>query len=389
MAQWQIDKEELIGWRRHLHQHPEIAWEEKETAHYLAEQLRKMGVKEVAEEVFGYGLVATIPGDPKKKCAALRADMDALPIEEENNVPYRSLVPGKMHACGHDAHMAIVLGAVKALLCNPPQGSIKVIFQPREEKPPGGACYMVERGVLENPQVDGIFGFHISPLFPAGTIGYRVGSMMAIADDFTLTISGHGGHGASPHTATDPILMAAEAVVALQTIVSRMNNPQEPLVLSICTIHGGTSQNIIPNEVKMTGTLRCLSKAVRDAAVTEMHQVLSGITASWQGSYQLDYLYAYPSVISTAGMVDILKEAATAIPGLVTEQMPYSLLAGEDFAYYAEKVPGVYFMLGALSADREPYPWHHPRFDIDEAALPIGSCLLAECVYILANQDRK
>ncbi len=137
MAQWQIDKEELIGWRRHLHQHPEIAWEEKETAHYLAEQLRKMGVKEVAEEVFGYGLVATIPGDPKKKCAALRGDMDALPIEEENNVPYRSLVPGKMHACGHDAHMAIVLGAVKALLCNPPQGSIKVIFQPREEKTAG------------------------------------------------------------------------------------------------------------------------------------------------------------------------------------------------------------------------------------------------------------
>ncbi len=389
MAEWHIDKEELIAWRRYLHMHPELSGKEEKTAAYLKEQLWKMGITEIREQVFGYGMVATIPGDPRKKCAALRTEMDALPITEENEAPYRSQNPGVMHACGHDAHMAIVLGAAKALTENPPDGTVKIFFQPREEKPPGGACYMVEKGVMENPHVDGVFGLHISPLFPAGVIGLREGSMMAIADDFALTITGRGGHGSSPHTAIDPVVMTSEAVMQIQALVSRMNNSQEPLVISICTIHGGTAQNIIPDEVKMTGTLRCLSAETRDGALAKMHQVLKGVAESWGGSYQLDYLYGYPSVISTPEMVSLLQDVIRDIPGVMAHKMPYSLLAGEDFAYFAQKAPAVYFMLGSLPENRSPYAWHHPMFDIDEAALPIGSRVLAECAFRLAAQPKE
>jgi len=388
MTEWHIDKEELVAWRRFIHMHPELSGQEEKTAAYLKEQLLQMGIADIQETVFGYGMVATIPGDPRKKCVALRAEMDALPVTEENDVPYRSQNPGVMHACGHDAHMAIVLGAAKALAQNPPGGTIKIFFQPREEKPPGGAFFMVEKGVMEAPHVDGVIGMHISPLFPAGVIGLREGSMMAIADDFALTVTGRGGHGASPHTAIDPIVMTAETIMQIQALVSRMNNPQEPLVVSICTIHGGTAQNIIPDEVKMTGTLRCLTQETRDSALEKIHQVLKGITESWGGSYQLDYLYGYPSVISTSEMVALLQGVIEDTPGVEAEKMPYSLLAGEDFAYFAQKAPGIYFMLGSLPAGRHPYAWHHPMFDIDEDALPIGSYVLAECAARLAGQPK-
>lgn len=385
------DREQIITWRRHIHRHPETFGEESETAAYIQAELKKLGLK-ILPNVFENGFAALLEGDPNKKCVAVRADMDALPIEEQTGLPFASEVPGKMHACGHDGHMSIMMGVAKALVENPPQGTVKFIFQPREEKPPGGAKFMIENGVLENPKVDAVLGCHVNANYPTGTIALKPGIIMAVADDFTLHIYGKGGHGSAPQVTIDPILVAAECVVALQSIVSRINNPMYPLVISFGEIKGGTSQNIIPDEVMLTGTLRCLSNHVRDRAVSEMKRVLNGVTEAWGASYQLDYLYAYPPLNNDETMVRLVEDVVKTLsesdlPGIKTEMMPYSLLAGEDFAYYSQKVPAAYFMLGC----EEPghvYPWHHSCFTLNEDCLPIGVNVIANTVSVLASQDK-
>ena len=378
MNEMMIVKEQLVAWRRHFHMHPETSGMEKETSDYLAGALAAMGLP-VTRNLAGHGLVAELIGDPQGKCAALRADMDALPVSELNECSYRSQAPGKMHACGHDAHMAILLGAARCLSENPPRGTVKFIFQPKEEKPPGGAREMVLAGVLDDPRVDGIFGLHVSPALPAGKIAVKDGAMMAIADDFTLTIRGKGGHGANPHLATDTILIAAQTVQALQNIVARRVDAAEAVVLSLGTIHGGTAQNIIPDEVVMTGTLRTLDIALRDRMIVMIKETVGGITSAWGADYRLDYLYGYPPVINCPDMNRIVLETARTIPDLQIEIMSKPLMIGEDFAYYGAQVPASFFLLGSGGAG-ENYSLHHARFNVDEACLAIGVEMMAGCV---------
>jgi amidohydrolase len=385
------DKNIIVEWRRHIHRHPETFGEESQTAAFIQKELKKLGLK-IIPNVFENGFAAVLEGDPTKKCVAVRADMDALPITEQTGFDFASENPGKMHACGHDGHMSIMMGVAKALVENKPQGTVKFIFQPREEKPPGGAKFMIENGVLKNPDVDAIFGCHVNPKFPTGTVAMKVGTIMAVADDFFLHINGKGGHGSAPHSTIDPILVAAECVVALQSIVSRMSNPMHPLVISFGEIRGGTSQNIIPDEVYLTGTLRCLSNHVRDRAVAEMKRILNGVTEAWGAGYKLDYLYAYPPLNNDAEMIKVVENVVEKLgekdlPGIKTEIMPYSLLAGEDFAYYSQQVPAAYFMLGCEQPG-QVYPWHHACFTLNEECLPIGANVIANAVSIVASRDK-
>lgn len=385
------DKDTIIKWRRHIHRHPETFGEEAATAAYIQGELQKLGLK-IIPNVFENGFVALLEGDPKKKCVAVRADMDGLPIMEQTGFDFASEVPGKMHACGHDGHMSIMMGVAKALVENKPEGTVKFIFQPREEKPPGGAKFMVENGVLKNPDVDAIFGLHVNPKFPTGTIALKEGTIMAVADDFFLHIYGKGGHGSAPQSTIDPILVSSEFIVALQSVVSRINNPMHPLVISFGEIKGGTSQNIIPDEVYLTGTLRCLNNEIRDMAVAKMKKILKGITEAWGATYDLDYLYAYPPLNNDGKMIDLVKDvvaklAEKDLPGIKTEVMPYSLLAGEDFSYYSQQVPAAYFMLGCEKPG-SVYPWHHACFTLNEDCLPIGVNVIANAVSVVSSQDK-
>jgi len=381
-----VDKEQLITWRRWLHQHPETFGQEAETSAYLKQELKALGY-EIVEGIFEHGFAAVLPGDPNKKCVAMRADMDALPILEQTGFEFASLNPGKMHACGHDAHMTIALGVAQAMAEAKPEGSVKFIFQPREEKPPGGAKFMVENGVLKNPDVDMIFGCHVNANFATGEVGLRNGTIMAVADDFTLTIKGRGGHGSAPQATHDPIFVTAEVIVAIQSIVSRMNNPMEPLVISLGTIHGGTSQNIIPDEVVLTGTLRCLNNETRDLALERLRHLLDGISNAWDVEYDLDFLYGYPPLNSAPEVVDRLREVVAEMDGLQVVEMPHSLLAGEDFAYYAQEVPAAYFMLGCREEGRH-FPWHHACFTVNEDCLPLGVDLIANAMLKAASEDK-
>lgn len=385
------DEQQLIEWRRHIHQYPETFGEESNTAEYIQSELKKLGLK-IIPNVFENGFAAILEGDAQKKCAAVRADMDALPIVEQTGFDFASKVEGKMHACGHDGHMAIMMGVAKALSENKPQGTVKFIFQPREEKPPGGAKFMVANGVLKNPDVDAVFGCHVNPKFPTGTVALKPSTIMAVADDFFLHIYGKGGHGSAPQSTVDPILVAAEFIVAVQSVVSRINNPMNPLVISFGEIRGGSSQNIIPDEVYLTGTLRCLNNEVRDLAVAKLKQILKGITSAWGAEYDLDYLYAYPPLNNAPEMIGLVKNvvadlAAGDMPGIKTYDMPYSLLAGEDFAYYSEQVPAAYFMLGCEQPGRV-YPWHHACFTLNEDCLKIGVNVIANAVSVLTSQDK-
>ena len=380
-----IDKDLLIKWRRLLHMHPEISGNERDTANYVADILEEMGL-DVKRSIAGYGVLATLAGDPQKKCVALRADMDALPIEEKNTCIYRSQRPGWMHACGHDAHMAMVLGAAKMLKENPPGGTIKFIFQPREEKPPGGARDMVAAGVLNDPAVDAVFGTHITNEYPLGTVALFDGVVMAVSDDFHLSIVGKGGHGASPHQAVDTIAVTAQVINALQNIQSRRIDPTEPVVLTVGTISGGTAPNIIPERVEMSGTLRCLNTDVRDMVMEYLYDTLQGITSAWGAAYELDYAYGYPPVVNDQKLNQILAEAIIKA-GAKIEIMERPLLAGEDFSYYGKEAPAAFFFTGSGS-ERFYQPWHHNCFDIEEDAMIFGAKTMAMAARIVARQDK-
>lgn len=379
-------KNQLISWRRGFHMHPEISGEEKETSEFIVETLKKYGV-EVQDHISGYGIVGIIRGESAKKCVAIRADMDALPIEEKNECVYKSLNPGKMHACGHDAHMAMALGAMAYLSKNPPGGTVKFIFQPREEKPPGGAKYMVEAGVMDNPHVDAILATHITTSYPVGTIAICHGTTMAVADDFNLIIYGKGGHGASPQHTIDAITVAAQAIDSIQTIASRRVDPTEPVVLTIGTIKGGTAQNIICDKVEMTGTLRCLSNETRDQVLKFCHATLRGVTEAWDTTYDLNYLYGYPPVVNDNALLEVVEKAVAKLPNAEIFHMKKPLMAGEDFSYYGTKAPSVFFFTGAGNEHRSQ-KWHNCQFDIDEDALMYGAGTLALAASKIAGEDK-
>jgi len=372
-------KPQLVAWRRQFHQCPELSFEEKETAARVAGILKEMGL-EVKTGIGGTGVVGILARHKGGPAVALRADMDALPVLEDTGVEYVSRRPGLMHACGHDVHMAAVLGAAAILKLHQEllPGSVVLIFQPGEEMPPGGARLMLAAGVLEEPPVRAVFGLHVTSFLPVGTIGVRQGAVMASVDNFTIKIRGCSCHGAAPHQGTDAIVTAAQVIIALQTVVARRLNPVQPAVLTVGTINGGQKENIIAGEVTMTGTTRALDPATRKQLETGMRQVLAGVATASGTSIDLEYLPGYPPTINDGKLLNLFCRAAAKVLGtekIIELQEPS--MGGEDFARYGEKVPAVYFNLGAAMPQEEPHPWHHPRFNINEDCLPVGAAVLA------------
>ncbi len=373
-------KEEVISFRRHLHAHPELSLKEFETATFVANKLKEFGITEI-ESKATTGWSALIKGkNPEKRVVALRADMDALPIIEANEVPYKSQNPGVMHACGHDAHTASLLGAAKILneVRDQFEGTIKLIFQPGEEIIPGGASLMIQDKVLENPRPQAILGQHVMPFIPAGKVGFRSGLYMASTDELYLTITGKGGHGAMPETFIDPVLISAHLLVALQQIVSRVANPKIPSVLSFGRVEALGATNIIPNEVKIQGTFRTLDEAWRAKAHEKMRQIAEGIVEGMGGQLDFEIRKGYPFLKNEPALTARSVEAARAYLGAENVLDLDIWMAAEDFAFFSQEVDGCFYRLGTRNEARGITSGvHTSTFDIEEEALEIGAGLMA------------
>lgn len=373
-------KEEVIANRRYLHANPELSYQEFETAKFVNQKLQEIGVSQL-EQKATTGWTALIEGkNPGKKTVALRADMDALPIIEANDVPYKSTRPGVMHACGHDAHTASLLGAAKILNAVKDQfeGTIKLIFQPGEEVAPGGASFMIKDGVLENPRPKGIIGQHVMPFIPVGKVGFRQGIYMASADELYITVKGKGGHGAMPETLIDPVLISSHLIVALQQVVSRAANPKIPSVLSFGRVEALGATNVIPNEVKIQGTFRTLNEPWRAQAHQKMLQIATGLVEGMGGEVDFEIRKGYPFLQNDPELTERAKVAAKDYLG---EENVLDLdiwMAAEDFAYYSQEIKGCFYRLGTRNEQKGIVSGvHTPTFDIDEDALEIGAGLMA------------
>ena len=376
----QAYKQEVIDLRRHLHSHPELSFQEFQTAAFVAEKLKAIGITEIVSKATT-GWSALIKGkNPEKKVVALRADMDALPISEANEVPYKSQNPGVMHACGHDAHTASLLGAAKILheVRDQFEGTIKLIFQPGEEIIPGGASLMIKDKVLENPRPQYILGQHVMPMIPAGKVGFRSGLYMASADELYLTIKGKGGHGAMPETFIDPVLISAHLLVALQQIVSRVANPKIPSVLSFGRVEALGATNIIPNEVKIQGTFRTLDEGWRAKAHEKMRQIAEGIVEGMGGQLDFEIRKGYPFLKNNPELTARSVAAAQTYLGSENVLDLDIWMAAEDFAYFSQEIDGCFYRLGTRNEARGITSGvHTPTFDIEEEALEIGAGLMA------------
>ena len=384
--------EQLLEYRRYFHRNPELGFSEYKTSAYLREVLQNLNL-EVKSGIAGTGVTALLEGTSPGPTIALRADMDALPIQEQTELDFASENPGVMHACGHDAHMAMVLGAAHLLKKAQKElpGKVKFIFQPCEETPPGGALALIEEGVLKNPDVDAILGAHVSPELNAGTIGLKHGITMAAADMFEIIITGEGGHGSSPHLTRDPIAVAAEAVLALQQIISRRVNPLEAAVISIGSIQAGEKANVIPDAVVLRGTTRSLNPDLRKWLAKEIKKVLQGVCEAHGVDFEIDYQWGYPPVVNNRGMTELLEKAAVQELGSPQKivKLHQPSMGGEDFAYYSKIIPAAYFYVGVASEDkRNFYPWHHSRFDIEENALLVGARVMAAAVKTYLEQAK-
>lgn len=371
---------ELIAIRRHLHAHPELSFEEVETAKYISNKLTEYGIEHTTN-VGGHGIVGLIKGNnPTKKIIALRADMDALPIEEKNTTEYISQNKGVMHACGHDVHTTCLLGAAKILneLKDEFDGTIKLIFQPAEEKLPGGASIMIKDGVLENPKVETIFGQHVLPQLETGKVAFKSGIAMASCDEIYITVKGKGGHGAVPHLAIDPILIASQLVIALQSVVSRNANPTLPSVLSIGKFIANGATNIIPDEVRLEGTFRTFDEKWRAEAHEKIKTICTNIVASFGGTCDVLIDIGYPFLKNDEATTTNAFELAQQYLGKENiEEMPARMTA-EDFSYYSQLVPACFYRLGTGNISKGiTSPIHTPTFDVDENCLKIGSGLMA------------
>lgn len=372
---------EVIGHRRHLHQHPELSFKEVETGKYIAKQLQEMGIEHehgMAEN----GVVALIKGEnPDKKVIALRGDIDALPITEANDVPYKSKFEGIMHACGHDVHTSSLIGTAKILkaLEQEFEGTVKLIFQPAEEMMPGGASIMIKEGVLENPTPSAIFGQHVHPPLEAGKIGMKGGMYMASADEIYVSITGKGGHGALPQDCIDPIVITSHIITALQQIVSRRSNPVSPTVLTFGKINStGGSTNVIPNEVKLMGTFRAMNEKWRFEAHAIMKKMAEGMAEAMGGSCDFHIVKGYPFLLNDEALTKKVK--ARSIEYLGAENvvdLPIRMTA-EDFSYYSQVMPGTFYRLGTGNKSKGiTSSVHTTTFDIDEKALEVSTGLMA------------
>ena len=371
---------EVVRWRRHLHANPELSYEEYNTAKFVAKTLREIGLTPT-EGVAGTGLVVLIEGkNSSKKTVALRADMDALPITEANTVEYKSKNPGVMHACGHDVHTASLLGTAKILhaLKGQFEGTVKFIFQPGEEKNPGGASYMIRDGALENPKPASIIGQHVMPLLPVGKIGFREGMYMASSDEIYLKVIGKGGHAAAPELTVDPIVIASHIIIALQQIISRNASPKQPTVLSFGKINAAGATNIIPNEVNIAGTFRALNEVWRKEALTKITKMAEGIAESMGGRCEVDISHGYPYLENNIELTQNIRQAAVEYVGKENVVDIDLTLGSEDFAYYSHVVPASFYRLGTRNEAKQITSYvHTPTFNIDEDALAIGPGLMA------------
>ena len=372
--------DEVLAIRRHLHQHPELSFQEHETSKYVKEKLESYGI-EVQAGVAGTGLVGFIKGEnPESKYIALRADMDALPIYEQNEVPYKSQNEGVMHACGHDVHTSSLLVASKILseLKEDFEGTIKLIFQPGEEKLPGGASLMIKDGVLQNPTPQNIVGQHVMPLIPAGKVGFREGMYMASADEVYLTVKGKGGHAALPEHNIDPVLITSHIIVALQQIVSRNASPKVPSVLSFGKVTAAGATNVIPEEVKVEGTFRTMNEVWRKEAHQKIIKMAQSIAEGMGGSCDVEIKVGYPFLKNEPKLTNKLKSYAEEYMGKENVVNLDLWMAAEDFAYYSQEIDACFYRLGIRNEEKGiTSGLHTPTFNVDESCLEIGAGLMA------------
>ena len=373
---------QLVTWRRQLHQRPELGFREVGTAQLISQHLTQWGI-EHQTAIAQTGIVATIRGDRPGPVLGIRADMDALPIQELNQVPYRSKNDGVMHACGHDGHVAVALGTAYYLATHRDRfaGTIKILFQPAEEGP-GGAKPMIESKVLENPAVDAMIGLHLWNNLPLGSVGVRTGPMMAATELFECTIKGKGGHGAIPHQTIDSIVVGAQLVNALQTIVARNVDPLKSAVVTVGKFQAGTAKNVIADSATLGGTVRYFDAAYEHFFKQRIDQIMAGICQSHGASYVLNYQPLYPPLVNDSDMTDLVRSVALSVVETPTGVVPEcQTMGGEDMAFFLREVPGCYFFLGAANESKGfAYPHHHPRFDFDETALGLGVEMFVRCV---------
>lgn len=371
---------DVLEFRRHIHANPELSFEEHETSKYVKDKLSSFGLTDI-KSLADTGLVASIKGkNPDSKVIALRADMDALPIHEANEVSYKSKNEGVMHACGHDVHTSSLLGAAKILeeVKDKFEGTVKLIFQPGEEKFPGGASIMIKEGVLKNPEPHGIIGQHVMPLVPVGKVGFRNGMYMASADEIYVTVKGQGGHGAMPEFNIDPVLITSHIIVALQQIVSRVASPKMPSVLSFGKVIANGATNVIPNEVKLEGTFRTFDEEWRKEAHKKMKKMAEGIAESMGGTCDFDIKVGYPHLKNNEELTNKAREAAKDYMGEENVVELDLWMAAEDFAYYSQETDACFYRLGIRNEEKGITSGvHTPTFNIDEDALKTGMGLMA------------
>lgn len=379
---------EMVEVRRHLHQHPELSFQEVKTPAFIAEYHKKLG-HEVRTGVGGGGVVATLRGGKPGQTVALRADFDALPIQEETDVPFKSVVDGVMHACGHDSHTATLLILAKVLnsMKDEIEGNVVFIHQHAEEMLPGGAIAMIEDGCLEG--VDVIFGQHIWSTGPVGTIEYRPGPVMAAADFFHVKIQGRGGHGAQPHKTKDSVVIGAQLVGNLQQIVSRRVDPLDSVVLSIGSFEAKNAPNVIADTAKLSGTVRTFKESTRAEVEQEIERIIKGTCLAGDVEYEFEYIKGYPATVNPKEEMEFVAKLAETVPGVTAVNECEPQMGGEDFAYYLQHVKGAFFFTGAQNPELNAvYPHHHPKFNIDEKGMLIAAKTLglATLTYLKENK---
>ncbi len=372
---------DVIAMRRDLHAHPELGFEEYRTAGIVARRLAALGY-DVHEQIGVTGVVGVMRGARPGKTIMLRADMDALPLPEENDCAYASVEPDKMHACGHDGHVAILLGAAQLIADRKRDlaGTIVLCFQPAEEGL-GGAKAMIEAGVLERFGVERAYGLHLFSQLATGVIGLREGPFYASSDSIEIRIDGHGGHGAAPHLSVDPILVAAEFVASVQKIVSREIDPMQPAVVTIGSIHGGTTHNVIPSSVRLLGTVRAFDHGVRERMAERIERVLRGVCDAAGATYTFEYLWRYPVTSNDAAQTQYVRALAERSIGETRVVISEKHMGAEDFSFFAQRVPACYFVLGSNGGPSTNFSHHHGKFDIDEAALATGVAMMTALAF--------
>lgn len=371
---------EIIKTRREIHQHPELAYHEEATAKLVADRLESLGI-EVRRKVGGTGVLGVLKGSKTGRVVALRADMDALPLDENADVAFKSNVKGVMHACGHDTHVAILLGVAKLLAAHRDelQGTVKFLFQPAEEHGGlGGAKPMIEDGVMKDPKVDFVFGLHISSDHPSKVFGFRGGPIMAAPDTFKVRVIGKGGHGSAPHQTIDPVYVAAQIITSMQGVSGRMIDPIQPFVVTIGSVHSGTKENIIPDEAVLEGTIRTLDEATRKVAKAKVQKVAEGVAKAFGAKAVVDFEKdAYPVTVNDQKVTEQAMKITKKIPGTKTIIMK-PLLGGEDFSRFLLEAPGTFYFLGTINPAKGcVYPNHSSKFKVDEDVLKYGAASMA------------